>query len=159
MITLNKHKDNTFLCWLKDGRHRRPLYWHPRKDPKLRLAIDSLDSFNEETVRDQFKISHAQMQTILKHLKRNATLEGQLQSKFFKVKKFIENSLYTSIDLRGGPQELLVDYPPGNDTWGELEVVLGGSGSGKTTHLVKKILSNLNGLNTDGNSCGLATNS
>ena len=150
MLTLTPHKDNVLLCQITNGgKKRQDVYWHPRKNKELRLAVDNIQSFNTEKNRDKFKLSHAQMSEILGHLKKGTTPEDRLQTKFFKVKKYIDNSLYTSMDLSGGGQKFEVNYPKGADTWGELSVVLGGSGSGKTTHLVQKILRNLNGPKRD----------
>ena len=109
------------------------------------MAVDSLESFNTEKNRDAFKLSSNQMSEIVTHIKNGTTPEDRLQTKFFKVKKFIDNSLYTTIDLTDSEQTLEVNFPEGCDTWGELEVVMSGSGAGKTTYLVQKILRNLNG--------------
>ena len=145
MLTLHDHPENVFLCEMRSGKKKHPIYWHPRKDKQLRMAVDSLQSFNTEKNRDKFKLSSNQMGDILKHIKSGTTPEDRLQTKFFKVKKFIDNSLYTTMDLTDSEQSLEVNYPDGCDSWGELEVCMGGSGSGKTTHLVQKFLRNLNG--------------
>lgn len=149
MLTLHDHPDNVLLCQMKSGKLTSPVYWHPRKNKDLRMAVDNLQSFNTEKNRDKFKLSHNQMKQILNQLKKQTTPEDKLQTKFFKVKKFIENSLYTTIDLTDTEGEMFVNFPSGDTSWGELELVLGGSGSGKTTYLVNKILRNLNGPKKD----------
>lgn len=145
MITLHEHPENVFLCHLKSGKKKSNVYWHPRKNKEMRMAVDDLQSFNTEKIRDKFRVSQKQMTEIIDNLKTESTPEGALQSKFFKIKKYIEESLYSSMDLHGGDQELEVNYPDGNDTWAELEVCMGGSGCGKTSHLKNKIKRNLDG--------------
>jgi hypothetical protein len=145
MLTLKKHKENVEICKMRMGRKRIPVYWNPIRDPALRLAVTDINSFNSEEFRDEFRLSANQASEILGHLKKNTTPEGGLQTKHFKVKKFIENSLYTQMNLNGSNQELEVDFPAGCMSWGELSLVCGASSSGKTFHAVEKILRNLNG--------------
>ena len=88
MITMHQHPDNVLLCHLRQGRKKQDVYWHPRKDKKLRMAVDNLGSFNTEKLRDKFKLSYNQMKEILQNLKRNQTPEGNLQTKFRKLLVF-----------------------------------------------------------------------
>jgi hypothetical protein len=146
MITLQKHKDNIQLCKLKSGKKSIPVWWHPTRKPELRLAVSDVGSFNNEIFRDKFKLSQNQAEEIIQHLKNNTTPENHLQTKHFAVKKFIENSLYTQMDLSDSPnQSLVIDFPDGAHSWGELALYAGASASGKTHACCSKILSNLNG--------------
>jgi hypothetical protein len=146
MITLQKHKDNVELCKLKTGKKRVPVYWHPVRKPELRLAVSDVCSFNTEEFRDKFRLSKNQAEEIIKHLKSNSCPENHLQSKHFQVKRFIEDSLYTQMDLSDSPnQQLEVCFPKGAQSWGELSLICGASSSGKTWHCVDKMLRNLNG--------------
>ena len=108
------------------------------------MSVDSLHGFNTEKFRDKFKLSHNQANDIIDHLKKNTIPEGGLQNKFFKAKRYVEESLYSSMDLTNSSQKLQVNFPEGSDTWPELEVILGGSGSGKSYHILSKCLRCLN---------------
>ena len=70
MITLSEHPDNVLLCDMRLGKKTQPVYWHPRKDKNLRMAVDNLGSFNTEKLRDKFKLSYNQMKEILDNLKK-----------------------------------------------------------------------------------------
>ena len=138
MLTLQEHPDNVFICYLEDGKKKQKIWWHPRKDLKLRMSVDSLDAFNTERFRDRFKISKNQADEIISHIKNKTTPEGGIQSRYFKVKKYLDDALFTEMDVRDSKQKIVVDYPSGNKTWGELELICGSSGQGKTWYLSKK---------------------
>ena len=108
-----------------------------------------MNTFNTEEFRDRFHLSKQQADLIIHSLQTDVTPEGGLQQKFFKVKKYIENSLYNEMDLRGSKQEIVLDFPPGSDTWGENAMCCGASSSGKTYLVVQKFLRNLEGPEKD----------
>ena len=145
MLTLHDHPDNVFICNLVDGKKKHKIMWHPRKDIKLRMSVDSLDGFNTERFRDRFKLSKSQADEIITHIKQKTTPEGGLQSRFFKVKKYLDEALYSEMDVRNSNQKIQLDYPDGNTTWGELELVCGSSGQGKTWYLKEKVKRCLDG--------------
>jgi hypothetical protein len=152
MITLKKHKDNVEICKLKTGRKTVPVYWHPVRDPALRLAVTDVSSFNNEEFRDRFRISKGQAEEIIIHLKNDTAPEGGLQSRFFKAKKHIEHSLYTQMDLLdNSKQELVIGFPEKSkgNIWGECAMVCGASSSGKTWTCIEKALNNLSGPEKD----------
>ena len=117
MLTLQQHPDNVFICYLVEGKKRQKIWWNPRKDLKLRMSVDSLDAFNTERFRDRFKISKNQADEIISNIKNKTTPEGGIQSRFFKVKKYLDEALFTEMDVRGSNQQIVVDYPQGNKTW------------------------------------------
>lgn len=145
MLTLKKHPENVELCKLKSGKKLIPLYWHPVKNESLRLAVTDLKGFNNELFRDRFQVSDKQSEELLDHLNAGTTPEGPLQKTFFKMKRFISDSLYNEMNLVGSKQELQIHFPPGNDTWPEHCVYAGASNSGKSFDATSRILQNLNG--------------
>ena len=149
MLTLRKHPDNVELCVLKTGKKQRSLYWHPVRNPELRLAVNDVKGFDSEEFRDRFRLSPGQSDEILDHLNSGTVPEGALQKNFFKVKRYIENSLYSEINLGKSKQELVLKYPKGNDTWGEHMVCCGASSSGKSYYLFKRAKNNLDGPEKD----------
>ena len=145
MITLHKHPDNIQLCKLQDKKKTIPVYWHPIRNPQLRMAVQDLNSFATEEMRDRFHLSQNQMEEILSHIKKGTQPEGGLQAKFFKLKRYIEDSLYTEMDLRDSNQELKRDFPIGSESWPGHGFYCGCSSSGKTFALCSMIKSNLDG--------------
>ena len=146
MITLQKAKGNVEICKLKTGKKHTPVYWNPIRNPQLRNSVSDVSSFNTEMFRDKFRLSQNQADEIISHLKANTTPENHLQSVFFKVKRFVEDSLYTQMILTDNDnQELVVDFPEGNDTWPGLALLCGASNCGKTYTFCNKIKRNLDG--------------
>ena len=145
MLTLTDHPENIEIATLIDNGKKTPIYWHPKKNKDLKLEIDDIKKFNTEEFRQRFAITRVQSEEILDHLV-NDTEPTTQQSIFFKVKAFINNSLYVEMDLRSSDsQSIEVNFPKGNDTWGELSIVAGASGSGKTYYIADKIKRNLDG--------------
>jgi hypothetical protein len=108
------------------------------------MSVDSLESFNTEKFRDRFKLSNPQASEIIQHIQKKTTPEGGLQNKFFKVKKYLEEALFTEMDVSNSNQKIMVDYPDG-DTWACTELVCSGSGAGKTWFLKEKVKRCLDG--------------
>ena len=149
MLTLKKHPENVELCFLKTGKKKTPVYWHPVRNPELRNAVSDVKGFDSEAFRDRFGLSPGQSEKILDHLNSSTTPEGPLQKVFFKVKRFIEDRLYSEMNLGKSKQELVLPYPAGNDTWGELMLCCGASSSGKSHYLFKRVKDNLDGPEKD----------
>ena len=145
MLTFQKHPENVELCKMRHGKKVVPLYWHPVRNESLRMAVSDVHGFNNEMFRDRFQLSEKQSQEILDNLNAGTTPEGPLQKPFFKVKRYISDSLYSEMNLMGSKQELFIPFPDGNDTWGEHAIYAGASGSGKTYDAISRILHNLNG--------------
>ncbi len=143
MITLQKHPDNVELCKLKQGNKTIPVYWHPVRNPALRMAVTDVGGFDTEEFRDRFRLSKNQSADILKHLRNQTTPEDKLQNTFFKVKRWVEDNLFNEMNLSGSSQELQLDYPSGNDTWAELYLICGASSCGKTHWCMNQPLNNL----------------
>ena len=145
MLTLTEHPDNVKLGVLVDGTTRKPIFFHPKKNPDLRLEVDDVSTYNTQEFRDRFSLTRVQAGLVMDHIKKNTEPEGGLQKIFFKVKNFVNDALYTEMDLRSSTQTIEVNFPDGNDTWPELSIVCGASNSGKTYFIASKIERNLNG--------------
>ena len=61
MITLHKHPENIQICKLKSKKKTTPVYWHPVRNPQLRMAVQDINSFATEEMRDRFRISKNQI--------------------------------------------------------------------------------------------------
>jgi len=146
MLTLTDHPSNIQIAELIDDKKRTPIYFHPKKNPALQIQVENIAEFNTEEFRERFSITRKQADEIVTHLQSGTEPEGSLQSIYFKVKTFISNSLYIEMDLRSSEsQRIEINFPPGNDTWGELSIVCGASGSGKTWFIMDKVRRNLDG--------------
>ena len=119
-----------------------PVFWHPQVDKSLRNTVSDLDCFfGQEEFRDQFELS-ADMSQIIKSSLVSNDIPEKHQHKHFKVKKFIGECLLNEMDISDGNSTFEVRFPPGQE-WAASEIIVGGSGSGKTHYTVSRILQNL----------------
>ena len=148
MITLKGHPDNVHLCDMRMGKKKVPVWWHPVKNPELKNTVEDLGSFFTPQLRDQFELSKGQADDILEHL-RAGTVSEKNQSKFFKVKKFLEDALYTEMNVSDTPFSFETNFPPGSDSWGNNEICCGATSCGKSYHISRRCLRNMDGPKND----------
>ncbi len=149
MLTLQDTPGGKFLCWIyKNNKRHQRVYWHPRRELKYRNAVPDLNIFNTEVLRDQFKVTRQQAGVIFAHIKNTTEPDDatRLQNKFFKIKKFVAEALYSEMDLSDEPDlKFVTDFPEKKKEWAGSEFVAGASSSGKTWYIKEKILRNLKG--------------
>jgi hypothetical protein len=153
MLTLSADKRNQhILDMVPDkgkGKKKTPVYWHPVKNLELRNSVDDLNHFfSNEDFRDRFMLNKEEADDIKSCLS-NEEVCDKYQAKFFKVKRFIQESLLNEMDISDTKSKFIIDFPKGGDTYGWCTFVCGGSGSGKTHWVVDRILRNLNGPKQD----------
>lgn len=147
MLTLHDSEENVFICDLVEGKKRSRVYWHPKINTEMRNSVEDLDFFNTDYFRDNFELSREQASDIFEKLKSDDTLESN-QSKFFKVKRHITESLETEMNLDGTQGEFEIPYPPGEVFEGHV-LICAGTNSGKTYWATQRILKNLKGPKKD----------
>jgi len=146
MITLTKQPESSFIAWIYvKNKRKQPIFYHPYRDISLRNSVDNLESFNTEVFRDRFRITKIQANEIIAHLKKKTEPEEKtILNKFFKIKKYVEEALYSELDVSDLPNtKIMVDFP--DKGWACTELVAAGSASGKTWYLKEKVLRNLLG--------------
>ena len=145
MLTLTDHPDNVAVCDVVKGKRLQyKVQWHPRRDESLQNEVESLASFNTPYLRDMFEISKEQADSIFDHLQRGET-DPTNQKAFFKVKKYINSSLFTEMNLENTDLKFEIRFDKDNEKYSGHEMFIGGTGSGKTTACLLRILRNLNG--------------
>ena len=147
MLTLKPDPENVQICILKDGKRKTPIYWHPKVKDDLRSMVEDLQSFNTNAFRDRFELSRDQSNRIFDSLRKDEVC-SQHQSKFFKCKDFIHNSLISEMNIEDQPGEFVIPFPPGKHFCGH-QLVVGSTSAGKTHTVVQKILANLKGPKAD----------
>ena len=148
MLTVNTHPENVYVCDMREGKKSIPIFWNPKKNGDLKNKVEDLDAFFTPHLRDRFELSQEQANIILSHVKAG-TVPISLQTKFFKVKKFIDESLYSEMDINDSANTFEINFPPGADTWPSNTIIAGATSSGKTYHTKERILRNLNGPKKD----------
>ena len=147
MLTLHASDENVHICDMVEGKKRTPVFWHPKINKDIRNSVENFDFINTDYFRDNFELSKAQASDIFEKLQHDETLETN-QSKFFKVKRHVTESLETEMTLSGTSGEFEILYPPGDEFEGHT-LICGGTGSGKTFWAVQRILRNLKGPKKD----------
>ena len=152
MLSLKSHPDNILVAEIRHGKKKKttPLYWHPVIKPELRNTIENLDYFfKDQNFTDRFELTHEQALNIQDHMTRDEICT-ELQAKHFQCKRFIQNSLNQEFDISDQPDmKLEVHFPKGSDTYAWCEWISGGTGSGKSFYLQKKLLTMLDGPKAD----------
>ncbi len=149
MLTLKKTSEGKFLCWIYRNKKRfQEVFWHPFRKKELRNAVQDLQVFNTEHLRDKLKLTRPQASILFEHLKNESEPEAnsKFTSKFFKLKKFVTDALYSEMDLSDQPDlKFVSDFPDKKKDWPASELVAGASSSGKTYYIKEKVLRNLKG--------------
>ena len=152
MLTLQKTPEGTEIAKLynsENDKNPQPVYWNPKKEPKLKMGIDDVSNYTGSTeFRDYYKLSVLEARAISDALKRGKDVPDGvkgLQNKFFTVKKDLERKLFTEMDLGDSNQFLRVDFPTDKNEWSGLHICIGCSNSGKTHHTTRLIKANLDG--------------
>ena len=144
MLTLTK-KDNTILiAKLVEGKGVTPIFWHPTQTDTLMNSVHDVGSFNDAYFRDRFELSENQATEIFQGLAAESVVEKN-QSKYFKVKRHIKNSLMTTMNIADTSGKFVVDFEPNPKEYTHHTLIAGGTASGKTYFAVDMILRNLNG--------------
>jgi len=145
MLTLSHHADNQEILGMYKGRKRTPIYWHPVNNTELQNSMDGLDYFfKNEDFRDRFQLNEEEAHDICACLSCGEVSQKH-QRKYFQCKKYISESLLTEMDLSGTDQVFKISFLKGSDTYPWVRFVCGGSGSGKTHHVLDQIIDNLDG--------------
>ena len=151
MLTLKPHPDNNFICDMRINKKIIPVFWHPKKNKELQNQIEDLAVFFTQDLRDRFEISKAQSEDILGHLK-SGTVSEKNQSKFFKVKKHLDEILYTEMDISDlADSEFEINFDEDGAPAGFCghTIVAGSTGAGKTWSQKSRLLRCLNSKKTN----------
>ena len=145
MLTLSNHPDNIPICDIVRGKRvEQEVLWHPRRNEELQNKVEKISHFNTPYLRDMFELSKGQAESIFSHLEAGTT-DVTNQKAFFRVKKHIHTALYTEMDLSDNDLEFSVRFEKDTSKYTGHELVISGTGSGKTYYCVQRILKNLTG--------------
>ena len=144
MLTLKPHPENVKICDMRIGKKLQDVYWHPKKNKGLQNAVEDVSSFFTPEFLDRFELSREQAEDIKQHLN-NDTTSDKYQTKFFKVKKHIIESLFSEMDISDSNATFETNFPDGSDTWPSNAIIAGATSSGKTYWAMDRVLRNLKG--------------
>ena len=81
----------------------RPVYTQFKKDPARRIHPfrDTSKYLDSDEFREEFTLSKVEAASLKRALQTDTVPEGALKSKFYTVRKSLNEKLFTTIDLRG----------------------------------------------------------
>ena len=131
---------------MRVNKKKVPVWWHPKKNKDMQNKIEDLSVFNTQDLRDRFELSREQADDIMSHLK-DSTVSEKNQSKFFKVKRHLDEILYTEMDISDlGDSEFEVNFDEDGAPacFCGHTIVAGSTGCGKTWSQKSRLLRCLN---------------
>ena len=144
MLTLTQNDKTIQIAKLVEGKSVQPIYWHPTQNDELMSAVHDLGTFNSAYFRDRFELSADQASEIFQGLADERVVEKN-QSKYFKVKRHIKDSLMTKMDISDTHGEFIIDFEENPNQYTHHMLLAGGTGSGKTHFAREMIMRNLQG--------------
>ena len=144
MLTLYENSNTIEIAKLIEGKSTTSVLWHPTQQKELMNSVHDVGSFNDSHFRDRFELSETQASDIFLGLARDEVVESN-QSKFFKVKRHIQESLMTTMDISDTKGEFVVNFLDDPNEYTHHMLLAGGTASGKTHHAREMCLRNLDG--------------
>ena len=119
----------------------RPVYTQFKKDPALRIHPfrDTSKYLDSDEFREEFTLSKVEATALKRALQTDTVPEGALKSKFYTVRKSLNEKLFTTIDLRGTDKTIEWRFPKDVKAWPGTSIYVGSSNSGKTYAAVSRI--------------------
>ena len=141
MLTLEKSKEAKEICKIVGGR-KQSLYYYPIEDIRYMNSVEDLHAFNTQDFRDNFEITKTQATQIFDILNgddANVEIPNSLHTKYFAIKRFIKNSLMTSMDLSDTKQSFRIDFEDNLNFTGHM-ILASSTQAGKTHFIVQQLL-------------------
>jgi len=121
MFTFKEHGEPLF--YIRQAGHDKPIYTTFKKDPKLRIK-----PFREN--------EGAELKAALRQDK---VPETKMKKDFYRIRRDLNQRLFSEIDLRGTDAEIVWKYNDKVNQWPSSQLVIGSSASGKTHLMVTQI--------------------
>ena len=144
MLTLQKTKQTIKIANMVKNKKKTSIYWHPTVKDDLMNNVSDLRSFNNPYFRDRFELSKEQADDIFVGLRESMVVEKH-QSKFFKVKRHIRDSLLSEMNISDQSENFQIEFEEDPTAYTHHMLIVGGTNSGKTWFAVNQILRNLDG--------------
>jgi hypothetical protein len=136
MFTFEK-QDASPLFYIDD----QPVYTTFKKEESKRIPPfrDSKKYLDSDEFRERYNLNIRESRELKKALRSNIVPDGPLKSHFYRVRKDLNERLYTEIDLRGTDKEINWRFPQKIKEWPETQIIIGSSGVGKTRKILTEI--------------------
>ena len=139
MFSFIKSKETQAPVFYIDNKE---VFVHFQKNEKLRIKPfrDSGRYLDSEDFRERYSLSRAEGKELKKAIQSNIVPEGKLKTKFYTIRKDLNQRLFSEIDLRGTDKTITWKYPKKPTAWPGSQIVIGSSGVGKTFLVIQHIM-------------------
>ena len=129
------------LFFIRKGGEDRPVYTTFKKDSKLRIKPfrDSKKYLDSDEFRERYDLSKAEGTVLKSALRQDSVPEGPLKKEFYRIRRDLNQRLFSEIDLRGTEYEIVWKFPDKVKEWPGSAIYCGSSSSGKTFLVVSQI--------------------
>ena len=116
--------------------NNKPVFTQFKKEEHKRIPPfkDSTKYLDSDEFREEFNLSRKEAKLIKQSLRSDIVPENnnQLKSKFYSIRKNLNQRLFNEIDLRGTDKTISWKFGEDIKSWPQTSVVIGSSASGKT---------------------------
>ena len=119
----------------------KPVYTIFKKDDSLRIPPfrDTGKYLDSDDFRERYTLSRNEGKALKKALQSDIVPESTLKTKFYDIRRDLNQRLFTEIDLRGTDHEITWRYPDKINEWPETTILIGSSAVGKTYKVISEI--------------------
>ena len=120
----------------------KPVYTHFKKDESNRIPPfrDSSKYLDSEDFRERYGLTRKEGSEMKRAIQSNIVPESALKTKFYSIRKDLNQRLYSEIDLRDTDKTITWRYPEKQRIWPGTQILIGSSGVGKTHLVIKQII-------------------
>jgi len=138
MFTYNRPKKNAQPVFHIDN---KPVYAIFKKDHTQRIKPfrKTEDYLSSDEFMERYQLSKRESLELKKAIRSNIPPDNNLKKKFYRIRKSLNDRLFTEIDLRGTDHVIRWKYPDDVKAWSGTTITIGSSGVGKTYKIVKEI--------------------
>ena len=135
------------FTFLNDGKPpifyigEKPVYTTFKKNEKYRIKPfrNSGKYLDSDEFRERYDLTRNEAKEMKRALQSDIVPENKLKTKFYRIRRSLNNRLYTEIDLRGTDKTIEWRYPEKVTEWPGHAITIASSGTGKTFKICAEI--------------------
>jgi len=112
----------------------KPVFTQFKKQEERRIPPfkDGGKYLSSDEFREEYNLTRREAKVLKASIESNIVPEGGLKTRFYMIRKELNQRLYNEIDLRGTEHEITWRFPEDTKEWPGSTLVIGSSNSGKT---------------------------
>ena len=139
MFTYQEHGEPLF--YIRQSGHDKPVYTTFKKNAKHRIKPfrDSKKYLESDEFRERYDLTRKEGTELKAALQQDLVPEGKLKKEFYRIRRDLNQRLFSEIDLRTTEAEIVWKHRIKVKDWPGSKLVCGSSASGKTFKMVEEI--------------------